>query len=118
MNDKIERELAQQIMIAAHEQENVDWHLPGPPRNMEVEPEDIDRDKVGRNVQLVGMEISQNGNLRIQAESTSQQRLPYKYHRGDRHNPPDVERKKTEVLAYYSGEFEDGRLKAEGAIEA
>lgn len=116
MNDKAEKELARQVMMAAHEQQAVEWHLPGPPEWMEVEKDDINLDDIQKTIKLAEVEVQDN--LIIRAESVTEQKLPYKYHRATRHNPPDVERKYREVLAYYSAEFVDGHITASGVIEA
>ena len=117
-HDLLTKKLAQAIVDRAHEHGQVRWHLPEPPDNPRViEKHEVDISKIRSSAEVVEVNTTDNGSLQIGVSSVSTQRLPYKYHRGDRHNPPDVERANREVFADYVAIFEDGLFEASGTIE-
>lgn len=118
MNDKVKRKLAEQVVRAAHDYGDLKWYLPREPGSVEVEKDDVDLGIIRRNAKLVDMAVNTNGLLQIEVESVSEQKLPWKYHKGSRDHPPEIERASREVFANYVAILEDGRARIEGRVEA
>lgn len=115
--DAIEDALIENFVFVAKEADRLEFDLPRPPESMEVEPDDIDMRSLKRAVSITGVREN-GGRTVIEVFGHDEQRLPWKYHRGSRHHPPEVERTKRRVSLNLRGWMEDGMLMAEGMVEA